>query len=277
MYSSDELKELVDNQVQQIRRVTDFVPEVALILGSGLGVIADEIEQVAVVDYHDLPRFPVSTVSGHKGRFVFGRIGDTKVVVMQGRVHYYEGYSMQEVVLPIRVMAALGAKILYITNASGGINPEFVPGDLMMITDQISSFVPSPLIGENVDEWGPRFPSMNEIYNGELNAKIDSVAEGLGISLKHGIYVQTTGPQYESPVEVKMFRSLGADAVGMSTSVEAITANHMGMRVCGISCVTNVAGGSSGKPVTHEEVKVNADKAAENFKRLVKESIKILV
>ena len=277
MYSSDELKELVDNQVQQIRRVTDFVPEVALILGSGLGVIADEIEQVAVVDYHDLPRFPVSTVSGHKGRFVFGRIGDTKVVVMQGRVHYYEGYSMQEVVLPIRVMAALGAKILYITNASGGINPEFVPGDLMMITDQISSFVPSPLIGENVDEWGPRFPSMNEIYNGELNAKIDSVAEGLGISLKHGIYVQTTGPQYESPVEVKMFRSLGADAVGMSTSVEAITANHLGMRVCGISCVTNVAGGSSGKPVTHEEVKVNADKAAENFKRLVKESIKILV
>ncbi len=274
MVTAKELKEKVDACVNVIRSKTDFEPEVALILGSGLGAIADEIDTEATIDYRELEGFPVSTVSGHKGRFVFGRIGDTKVVVMQGRVHYYEGYSMQQVVLPVRVMASLGARILFQTNASGGLNPNFSPGDFMLIKDQISLFVPSPLIGENVDEWGTRFPSMNETYNVKLGGIIEETAKNLGIRLQHGVYVQTTGPQYESPAEVKLLHSLGADAVGMSTVVEVIAANHIGMRVCGISCITNVAGGSVDKAVTHEEVKLNADKAAENFKKLVKESIK---
>lgn len=273
MLPKDKLKEIVDYHVQQIRRVTDFVPEVALILGSGLGSLADEIETEAVIDYHDLHRFPISTVAGHKGRFVFGKIGDVRVVIMQGRVHYYEGYSMTDVVLPIRVMSELGAKILFITNASGGMNVSFEPGDLMLITDQISLFVPSPLIGENVDEWGTRFPSMNEIYSQNLRHLIEKTAMECGISLKQGVYVQTTGPQYESPAEVRMLRELGADAVGMSTAVEAICAVHMGMRVCGISCITNMAGGSSTETVTHEEVKATADRVADDFKRLVTESI----
>ncbi|MEE3468348.1 MAG: purine-nucleoside phosphorylase [Eubacterium sp.] len=274
--TASEMKDKVEACVKAIRGKTDFVPDVALVLGSGLGAIADEIEAEAVVEYQDIPGFPVSTVSGHEGRFVFGKIGETKVVIMQGRVHYYEGYSMQDVVLPTRVMALLGAKILFLTNASGGINPEFDPGDLMLIRDQITMFVPSPLIGENVDEWGPRFPSMNEAYNVALSDTIAATAKELGIPLREGVYIQTTGPQYETPTEITMFRGLGADAVGMSTTVETIAANHMGMRVCGISCITNVAGGSAGKPVTHEEVKETADRSAANFKTLVKETIKKL-
>ena len=273
MLPKDKLKEIVDYHVQQIRRVTDFVPDVALILGSGLGAIADEIEQEAVVDYHDLHRFPVSTVSGHKGRFVFGRIGDVKVVIMQGRVHYYEGYTIQEVVMPVRVMAQLGARVLFITNSSGGINQSFAPGDLMLITDQISMFVPSPLIGENVDEWGTRFPSMNDIYDHDIREMIEKTAEELGIGLRQGIYLQTTGPQYESPAEVQMIRSLGADAVGMSTCVEAIVAKHMGLKVCGVSCVTNMAGGTPDQALTHEEVRETADRSAASFKKLVTECI----
>ncbi len=273
MLTGAELKNQVDNCVEQIRRVTDFVPDVALILGSGLGAIADEIDSVASVDYHDIDGFPVSTVSGHKGRFVFGKIGETKVVIMQGRVHYYEGYSMQQVVLPVRVMAGLGAKILYLTNAAGGINTYFDAGDLMVIKDQISSFVPSPLIGENVDEWGVRFPSMNDIYDREYVEMIKDTAKDLGIVLRSGVYIQTTGPQYESIAEIEMFRGFGADAVGMSTAVEAIVAKHLGMKVCGVSCITNMAGGTPDKPLTHEEVKETADRAAANFKKLVTESI----
>ena len=273
MKTEDNRKEAVDNYVQQIRKVTDFVPDVALVLGSGLGAIADEIDIEATVDYHDLERFPVSTVPGHKGRFVFGRIGDVKVVIMQGRVHYYEGYSMSEVVLPTRVMAELGARILFLTNASGGINTEFQAGDLMLITDQISSFVPSPLIGENVDEWGERFPSMNDIYDRDLRRVILETAAEQGLSLREGVFLQTTGPQYESIAEVRMLRSLGADAVAMSTAVEAIVAKHMGLRVCGISCITNMAGGTPDQPLSHEEVKEAADRAAEAFKKLVKGSI----
>ncbi len=273
LLSGKELKNQVDNCVERIRKVTDFVPDVALILGSGLGAIADEIDAEASVDYHDIEGFPVSTVSGHKGRFVFGKIGETKVVIMQGRVHYYEGYSMQEVVLPVRVMAGLGAKILYLTNAAGGINTYFDAGDLMVIKDQISSFVPSPLIGENVDEWGVRFPSMNDIYDREYVEMIKDTAKDLGIVLRSGVYLQTTGPQYESIAEIEMFRGFGADAVGMSTAVEAITAKHLGMKVCGVSCITNMAGGTPDKPLTHEEVKETADRSAESFKKLVKESI----
>ena len=266
-------KEIVDYNVQQIRRVTDFVPDVALVLGSGLGAIADEIDVVASVDYKDLYDFPVSTVSGHKGRFVFGRIGDVKVVIMQGRVHYYEGYSMEEVVLPIRVMAELGAKTIFLTNSAGGINTDFKAGDLMLITDQISLFVPSPLIGENEEEWGDRFPSMNDIYDCKLREMILGTAQELGISLRQGVFLQTTGPQYESPAEVAMLRGFGADAVAMSTAVEAIVAKHMGLRVCGVSCITNMAGGTPDKALSHEEVQEAAEKAADDFKKLVKASV----
>lgn len=271
--TKQELKKQVDDCVKQIREVTDFVPDVALILGSGLGAIADEIGTVASIDYNSIEGFPVSTVSGHKGRFVFGKIGDTKVVIMQGRVHYYEGYSMQQVVLPVRVMAGLGAKTLYLTNAAGGINTYFDPGDLMIIKDQISTFVPSPLIGENVDEWGDRFPSMNNIYDYELVDLIKETAKELGIVVRSGVYIQTTGPQYESIAEIEMFRSFGADAVGMSTTVEAIAAKHLGLKVCGVSCITNMAGGTPDKPLTHEEVKETADRAATNFKKLVLSTI----
>lgn len=271
--TGEELKNQVDDCIKQIRDVTDFVPDVALILGSGLGAIADEIDAEASIDYNDIKGFPVSTVSGHKGRFVFGKIGETRVVIMQGRVHYYEGYTMQQVVLPVRVMAGLGAKTLFITNAAGGINTYFDAGDLMVIKDQISTFVPSPLIGENVDEWGVRFPSMNDIYDREYVELIKDTAKELGIVLRSGVYIQTTGPQYESIAEIEMFRGFGADAVGMSTSVEAIVAKHMGMKVCGISCITNMAGGTPDKPLTHEEVKETADRSAANFKKLVTETI----
>ena len=273
MLSKEELKATVDSQIEQIREKTDFVPKVALVLGSGLGALADEIETVCAIDYHDIKGFPVSTVEGHKGRFVFGYINGVKVVIMQGRVHYYEGYSMQEVAMPIRVMAGLGAEILFITNASGGINSSFEEGDLMLITDQISLFVPSPLIGENVDEWGTRFPSMNDIYDRELREIIQETAAENKITLKQGVYLQTTGPQYESPAEVRMLRLLGGDAVGMSSSVEAIAARHAGMKVCGISCITNVAGGTETRPITHEEVKQTADRTAKHFKTLVKGTI----
>ncbi|MBQ4463189.1 MAG: purine-nucleoside phosphorylase [Eubacterium sp.] len=269
MSSSIKIKTSVDHVINQIRAKTDFIPQVALILGSGLGALADEIEPACIIDYNDLEGFPISTVEGHKGRFVFGNIGDVKVVIMQGRVHYYEGYTMQEVVMPVRVMAGLGAKILYITNASGGMNTSFKAGDLMLITDQISSFVPSPLIGENVDEWGTRFPSMNDIYDCKLRKIIEETAEEKGIKLRQGTYLQTTGPQYESPAEVRMFRSLGGDAVGMSSAVEAITARHMDMRVCGVSCITNMAAGISKKPLDHKEVQEIADRVSKQFAALV--------
>lgn len=260
----------VENCVRQIRKYTDFVPRVALILGSGLGALADEIKIEAMVDYSEIEGFPVSTVAGHKGRFVFGYIGKTPVVIMQGRVHYYEGYAMSDVVLPTRVMRLLGAEILFLTNAAGGISTKVEPGDFMLLTDQISSFVPSPLIGANVEAWGPRFPSMDTIYDEELRRLLQETAVACDIALKEGVYVQTTGPNYESPTEVHMFAMLGAHAVGMSTAVEAIAARHMGMKVCGISCITNMAGGTSAKPLSHEEVSATADRVAPLFKQLVR-------
>lgn len=267
------MKKKVENCVKQIREKTDFVPKVALILGSGLGVLADEIEVEMSIDYEELDGFPVSTVAGHKGRFVFGYMGETPVVIMQGRVHYYEGYAMSDVVLPTRVMKLLGAEILFLTNAAGGISEKLEPGDLMLLTDQISSFVPSPLIGANVDAWGERFPSMDTIYDLELRDVLREEAKSCGVNLKEGVYLQTTGPCYESPAEVHMFGALGADAVGMSTAVEAIVARHMGMRICGISCISNMAGGTAKKPLSHEEVKEVAERVAPLFKNLVRRAI----
>lgn len=250
-----------------------FVPDIALILGSGLGDYADTIKQEAVLEYKDIEGFPVSTVAGHKGRFVFGYVGDVKVVVMQGRVHYYEGYSMEDVVLPVRLMKLMGAKVLFITNASGGVNFDYSAGDFMLISDQIC-MAPSPLIGENLDELGPRFPDMSNIYDRELRKTVRDTAASLGIKLQEGVYIQLTGPNYESPAEIRMVRTLGADAVGMSTACEAIAANHCGLKTVGISCVSNLACGMTDKPLSHAEVQETADKAAPLFRRLVTESIK---
>lgn len=250
----------------------DFIPDVALVLGSGLGDYADGIKQEAVLDYKDIEGFPVSTVAGHKGRFVFGYVGDVKVVVMQGRVHYYEGYSMEDVVLPIRLMKLMGAKVLFLTNAAGGVNYDYHAGDFMLISDQIC-MAPSPLIGENVDELGPRFPDMSNIYDRDLREVVRNAAKDLGIPLQEGVYIQLTGPNYESPAEIRMVRTLGADAVGMSTACEAIAADHCGLKTVGISCISNLACGITDKPLTHKEVQETADRVAPLFKELITESV----
>lgn len=255
--------------LKSVREKTDFKPEIALVLGSGLGGYADEIEVVDTIEYKDIEGFPVSTVSGHKGRFVFGYVNGVPVVIMQGRVHYYEGYPMTDVVLPARLMGLMGAKVLFLTNASGGINKDFHAGDFMLIRDHISSFVPSPLIGANIEELGPRFPDMSDVYRRELRDVIKETADKEGIALQEGVYMQLTGPAYESPAEVMMCRTLGADAVGMSTACEAVAANHMGLKVCGISCITNMACGITKEPLSHAEVQETADRVAPLFKRLI--------
>lgn len=259
--------------VECIQKKVNFQPKVALVLGSGLGDYGDNIDIRYRVDYAEIDNFPISTVEGHQGRFLFGYIKDVPVVVMQGRIHYYEGYSMSDVVLPIRLMHLMGAEILMLTNSSGGLNPAFVPGDLMMITDQISTFVPSPLIGKNIDELGTRFPDMTHIYDRSLQQMIRDVAKDMDFSLKEGVYIQFTGPNYESPAEVQMARLLGADAVAMSTACEAVAAKHMGMRICGISCISNMAAGITGQPLSHEEVKAAGERVAPVFSKLVTESI----
>lgn len=255
------------------RDKVNFIPKVALVLGSGLGNYARNVKVVAEIPYSEIEGFPVSTVAGHDGRFLFGYIEEVPVVLMKGRVHYYEGYSMQDVVLPIRLMKMLGAKILFLTNASGGIKKGFSAGDFMLITDQIASFVPSPLIGKNLDELGPRFPDMSEVYNKDLQEIIRETAKEEQIPLQEGVYLQFTGPNYESPAEVRLAGILGADAVGMSTACEAIAANHMGMKICGISCISNLACGISEAPLNHEEVQKTADEKAPLFERLVTKSI----
>ena len=267
------LYEKLETCLASVRQKTDFKPEVALILGSGLGDYADEIKIETTIDYTDIEGFPTSTVAGHKGRFVFGYVGSVPVVIMQGRVHYYEGYSMTDVVLPTRLMKKMGAEILFVTNASGGINYDFNAGDFMLITDHISTFIANPLIGANIDELGVRFPDMSEVYKKDLNQIIRDSAKDLNIPLKEGVYVQLTGPSYECPAEIRMLRTLGADAVGMSTVCETIAANHMGMKVCGISCVSNLACGITDKPLTHAEVQETADRVAPLFKQLITESI----
>lgn len=261
------------NCLEQVRKKTDFVPKVALVLGSGLGALADEIQTVTTVNYKDISGFPQSTVEGHNGRFVFGYISKVPVVIMQGRVHYYEGYDIQDVVLPTRLMKLLGAEVLFLTNAAGGINEQFHPGDFMVIGDHISSFVPSPLIGKNIEQLGTRFPDMSSIYKKELVSFIDQSAKELEIKLQYGVYLQTTGPNFETPAEIQMYRCLGADAVGMSTSVEAMVANHAGMNVCGISCISNLASGITASPLTHKEVQETADRVAPQFKKLIIRSI----
>lgn len=257
-----------------VQQKITFKPEIALILGSGLGDYADTMEVVETLDYHDIEGFPVSTVPGHKGRFVFGYAGGVPIVAMQGRVHFYEGYKPQDVVLPIRLMKLMGAKVLFLTNAAGGINRSFNAGDFMLITDQISMSVPSPLIGENIDELGVRFPDMSEVYSRRLRKIIENSAVTAGVPLRKGVYIQTTGPQYETPAEIRAYERLGADAVGMSTAIEAIAARHARMEICGISCISNLAAGISVNPLTHAEVQETADRVAPLFKKLVTQAIK---
>ena len=256
-----------------VREKISFEPQVALILGSGLGDYAEQVQVEAVLDYHDIEGFPVSTVLGHKGRFVFGYIQNVPVVIMQGRVHFYEGYDMHDVVLPTRLMGMLGAKVLFLTNAAGGMQKGMHAGDFMLITGHISSFVPSPLVGPNIEELGTRFPDMSEVYKKDLQEIIRNTAKNCGIPLKEGVYVQTTGPNYETPEEIRMYRSLGADAVGMSTACEAMAANHMGMRVCGISCISNLAAGISENPLIHAEIQETADRVAPLSQQLITASI----
>ena len=249
------------------------VPKVALVLGSGLGDYADHIQVEGAIDYHEIEGFPVSTVPGHKGRFVFAHIEGVPAVLMQGRVHYYEGYAMTDVVLPIRLMKLMGAEILFLTNAAGGVNYDFSAGDFMLIKDQISCLVPSPLIGPNLDELGPRFPDMSQIYDAGLRSLIKECAAQLDIPLREGVYMQFTGPAYESPQEVRLCRILGGDACGMSTACEAIAANHMGMKICGISCISNLACGMTDQPLSHKEVQEAADRMAPMFRALVTRAI----
>lgn len=252
-----------------VREKIDFKPEAALILGSGLGDYADEIQITDTIEYTQIEGFPVSTVKGHKGRFVFGYVKETPVVIMQGRVHYYEGYPMADVVLPTRLMGMMGAKKILLTNAAGGVNESYQPGDFMMITDHITTGIPSPLIGPNVEELGTRFPDMSEVYSVRLQDVIRRCAAECGIDIKEGVYVQFTGPNYETPAEVRLARSWGGDAVGMSTACEAMAACHMGLEVCGISCITNMAAGISKQQLNHKEVQETADRVSRSFKKLV--------
>lgn len=258
---------------ESVKTRIDFKPEIALVLGSGLGDYGESIEIADTLEYEQIEGFPVSTVPGHKGRFIFGYVQGVPVVCMQGRVHYYEGYPMSDVVLPTRLMGLMGAKVLFLTNAAGGVNYDFAAGDFMLIRDHIMNFVPSPLIGANLDELGPRFPDMSNVYKKELQEILRNTAKDLGIKLQEGVYIQLSGPNFETPQEVKMCRILGADAAGMSTAAEAVAANHMGMKVCGISCISNLAAGMLDQPLSHEEVQETADKVSGEFKKLVTAAI----
>lgn len=263
---------MLKKQLEFIRSKTDFTPEIAVILGSGLGALADEIETQCIIDYKDIPDFPVSTAPGHKGRFVFGRLENKNVVIMQGRIHLYEGYSPQQIANPIRLMRLMGAEILFLTNAAGGISSDFHIGDLMVINDHISSFVESPLVGKNDDEIGLRFPDMSEVYSKRLRDIIKRTAKEEGTEVKSGVYLQFRGPNFETPAEIKMAKTIGADAVGMSTAIEAQAAKHCGFEVCGISVITNLACGISKTPITSEEVTETANRITPIFKNLIKKS-----
>ena len=257
------------------QKIGDFKPEIGIILGSGLGELADEFCKISI-EYKDIPGFEASAVTGHKGRLVFAEINGKNIVMMQGRIHYYEGHTIQKVVFPVKVMKKLGVKTLIITNAAGGVNPSFNPSDLMIITDHINYMGINPLIGANDSSMGERFPDMSEIYTPELVELVKKIGQNIGIELQEGVYMAFTGPSYETPAEVRMARIIGADAIGMSTVPEAITACWAGMKVIGLSCICNSAAGVSNTKLSHQDVIKAADKAKRKFKKLVNEVIKKL-
>jgi len=269
MYSYGDLEKIA----QYVKSKLGTVPEIAIILGSGLGPLVDDIKNSIEIDYEEIPGFPLSTVQGHAGKLVCGEIGNKPVIAMKGRFHYYEGYDISQVVIAIRVFKLLGISNLLVTNAAGGINKSFSPGDLMIIRDHISFFAPSPLRGKNFDEFGVRFPDMSEAYSKKLIDILKKASEQVGVKMQEGVYAFTKGPMYETPSEIKALGILGADAVGMSTVPEVITARHVGMNVMGISCITNMAAGILDQPLNHEEVMQTAKMAERNFTCVVKKVI----
>ncbi|GGL46690.1 purine-nucleoside phosphorylase [Sporolactobacillus putidus] len=264
----------VEDVIEVVRAMTRQNPKIGLILGSGLGDIAEDMTHADRIPYQTLPHFPEPTVKGHKGQFVIGQLEGQNVMAMQGRYHHYEGYSLRQVSFPVRVMKALGVENLIVTNAAGGINTDFHPGDLMLIRDHINMLGGSPLIGPNNENEGPRFPDMSAPYNPALIDLGKRAASSLGIGIQEGVYLATHGPQYETPAEIRMMRTLGADAVGMSTVPEVIAANHAGLKVLGISCITNMASGILNKPLSHAEVIDTANRVKEDFTRLVKKIVR---
>jgi len=250
------------------------MPEIAIVLGSGLGQLAEGVDAQLVVPYEDLEDFPVSSAPGHVGRFVIGTFAGVPVIVMQGRIHFYEGYKINDVVLPMRLLSEMGVETFILTNACGGIQDGMEPGDLMLITDHIASFVHSPLRGPNIDGWGVRFPDMTQVYDVELQEITRSAAQQLGIDLKEGIYLQVPGPAFETPAEVRAYKILGADVAGMSTATEAVAIRHLGGRVLGISCVTNLAAGLGDRWLTGEEVNIMGALSSEKFGALLAEALR---
>lgn len=267
---------------EKIQQTAEFIQdrgvgevEFGLILGSGLGELAEEIEDAVKISYSDIPYFPISTVEGHAGQLVYGRLAGKKVLAMQGRFHFYEGYPMESVTYPVRVMAALKVHSLIVTNAAGGVNKNFEPGNLMLITDHINFTGTSPLIGPNDNDLGPRFPDMSQAYTPSYQTVAQAAAKKLGLDLKEGVYMGFSGPTYETPAEIRFARTIGADAVGMSTVAEVIVAVHSGLKVLGISCITNLAAGMQAN-LNHAEVVETTERVKEDFKFLVKETLREL-
>ncbi len=260
----------IERAAEKIGSLFTQVPQIALILGSGLGDLVEDIKNKNVLPYEDIPNFPLSTVKGHKGNLIMGELSGKKILAMQGRFHYYEGYTMKEITFPIRVMSKLGIETLVVTNAAGGINENFQPGDLMIIEDFINLQGTNPLIGPNLDDFGVRFPDMSMAFDRELRDLIVQCGEELDMPIKRGVYAAMTGPSFETPAEIRMLRLLGADAVGMSTVPEVIVARHSGIRVAGISCISNMAAGILEQPLSHEEVIQTTDRIKGKFKELIK-------
>ncbi len=264
-----DLLQRIEGAYQAMVKKTDRRPRIGLILGSGLGDYAEELENPQYISYEELPGFPVSTVEGHEGRFVIGDRKGQCVIAMQGRFHYYEGYTQQELTMPVRLMKKMGVESLLITNAAGGVNTDFGDGALMLISDHINYSGSNPLFGKNLDEFGPRFPDMTHVYDVEMRKKIKELSATAGIALQEGVYIMFGGPNYETPAEIRMSRTLGADAVGMSTVPEAIVAAHAGIRVLGISCITNMAAGVKDAPLNHAEVMETASRVKGQFIQVV--------
>lgn len=270
---SSSLYERAEKAARMIRGRTQTESPVAIVLGSGLGGFADELSAATAIPYAEIPGFARATVEGHAGRLVVGKIGDSAVAAMQGRFHFYEGYSLEDVTFPIRVLKLLGVRTLILTNASGALNVEFIPGSLMVITDHINLLGVNPLIGPNDERFGPRFPDLSNTYANELQEIVLMEARAMGMKMGRGVYASLSGPSYETPAEIHTVRALGADAVGMSTVPEAIVARHMGMQVVGISCITNLAAGVSNQPVDHSQVMAAGEQVQEQFTELLRRVI----